>query len=687
MLIHSLSVMLTLFNNIGVFMKKNNESLSPSASLARNKGADISRINMMRNYLVSLMDEANAAKLAYCSPEVIEPIYNGSTRMGPASIFINTGSQEDISYIRETALKQGEEFALKINGHTCHFDGPNDQGRDTANSKYLAYPDTEISSLQKKEPHRAGVVEVRNILTDIMTGKEMIVSFISRGPIGSPVSDPTLQITDSYYVIHSEYLLYRMMSPEEFSKDVAEKGYMFINFHSAGKLNENNTSANLNERRIYMDVERFHSYSANNQYAGNSIAPKKINHRFANMNNIRNHFGERLDEHMFISGFEMEDEIVYFGGAYPSGCGKTGTAMTGNHLIGDDLAKIFIDPVRGEVKAVNPEKGMFGIIEGVNESDDPEIMVVLEGEGKEVIFSNLLVSDGKPYWNGMGEALPERGRNFEGEWSSRSAKPASHKNARFTISLDTLTIYDPFSEDPYGVKLSGLLFGGRDYTTMPTIVMAHDWMNSVVHGAIIRSATTATEIGADGSEKRSPFANEAFFPGPLAHYINHYKAFGENPQIAKENLPSGFQVNYWLHKSGRGTLKPGETDGLIGEKRDTKVWMHIMALMHQGKVETIWTPIGRIPKYRDLKRLFKELIDKDYDRETYFKQFSLYTENLIKRVDMSITEFAKEKGMPDEFFHVLDTWHRDLAALKVTVGDVVTPDQMIEYVAANQPQQ
>ncbi len=662
-------------------MKKNTETVRTG----NRQDVDVSRLEMMRTYLVSLMDEDNVEKLMACSPEVVVPIYNGSTRMSPASIFINSGSEKDMAYVRERALAAGEEFQLAGKNHTCHFDGPGDQGRDTANTKYLAYPGTEISSLQKKEEHRAGVVEAHNILTDIMQKKEMIISFISRGPIGSPVADPTLQVTDSYYVIHSEFMLYRMMDPETFSKDVADKGYMFINYHSAGKLTENNVSANLAERRIYMDVEKFRSYSSNNQYAGNSIAPKKINHRFANMNNIRNHFGERLDEHMFIAGFEMEDEVVYFAGAYPSGCGKTGTAMTGTHLVGDDLAKLFIDQKSGEVRAVNPEEGMFGIIEGVNREDDPETMTVLAGEENEVIFSNLLVSDGRPYWNGMGEPLPEKGRNFEGEWLSKSAKPASHKNARFTISLSNLENYDPATENPGGVKLSGLLFGGRDYRTMPTIVMAHDWMSCVVHGAIIRSATTATEIGADGSEKRSPFANEAFFPAPLAHYISHYKAFGENPDIARENLPSGFQVNYWLHKSGRGVLAPGEPDGLIGEKRDTKVWMRIMALMHQGRVETIWTPIGRIPKYRDLKKLFKEVIDKEYEKEIYTKQFSLYTENLIRRVEMSVNEFAKEKGMADEFFHVLDTWYRDLAALRATIGPIVTPDQMIEYVAANQP--
>ncbi len=640
------------------------------------------RLEMMKAYFDGLMNNDNYQKLKQLSDEVITPIYNGAIRMNPNSVFINTGSEEDIAYIRAKSLETNEESSLNEKRHSYHFDGINDQGRDTANTKYLAYEDTEISSLQQKAEHRSGLVEVRNIMNEIMKEKEMIVSFISRGPVGSIVSDPTLQITDSYYVIHSEYLLYRMTTPEQFSKDVANKGYMFINYHSGGEQSINNVSVNLQNRRIFMDVERFRSYSMNNQYAGNSIAPKKINHRFCNMNNLRNHFGSRLDEHMFITGLDMEDQVIYFAGAYPSGCGKTGTAMTGTHLIGDDLAKIFIDPDSCDMRAVNPEKGMFGIIEGVNTQDDPETMTVLQGAENEIIFSNLLIKDKKPYWVGMGCELPPNGQNFVGEWTNKSGKPASHKNARFTISLDTLSNYDPATEDPKGVKLSGLLFGGRDYTTMPTIVMAHDWMNTVVHGAIIRSATTATEIGADGSEKRSPFANEAFFPGPLGQYIRHYKAFGENQNLNQENMPSGFQVNYWLHKSARATLGFEEKDSLIGEKRDTKVWMRIMALMHLGRVETIWTPIGRIPKYPDLKKLFKETISKEYDKETYTKQFSLYIDNLVNRIDMSVTEFSKEKGMPNEFFHTLDTWRRDLLGLKSIIGPIVTPDQMIEFDSA-----
>lgn len=110
-----------------------------------------------------------------------------------------------------------------------------------------------------------------------------------------------------------------------------------------------------------------------------------------------------------------------------------------------------------------------------------------------------------------------------------------------------------------------------------------------------------------------------------------------------------------------------------------------MALMHQDKVATIWTPIGLIPKYPDLQRLFSELLDKEYSQELYTQQFSLYIENLIHRIDTSIEEFAQEQGMPDEFFHTLDTWRRDLRALESVIGPVVTPAQVIEYAAAHMP--
>lgn len=629
--------------------------------------------------LAERMDSANQKKLDACSPTIVKAIYEALQLMNPKSIFISSGSKEDNQYIKKQALAKGEELALSHTEHTMHFDSPGDQGRDTANTKYLAHPDTKISSLQKKMDHAEGVAEVREKLTNSMANREMIVAFISRGPIGSKVSNPTLQFTDSFYVAHSEEMLYRLMSPKQFSDDVEEKGYMFINMHSAGELTETNVSKNLSDRRIYMDVETLTSYSVNAQYAGNTVAPKKINHRFDNWQCLQHHFGERMAEHMFITGMEIDGEMMYFAGAYPSGCGKTGTAMTGTNLIGDDLAKLFIDKPSGEVRGVNPESGMFGIIDGVNPKDDPETFEAFAHS--EIIYSNLMMSNGQPYWTDMGTDLPETGKNYEGEWTKTSGARPNHKNGRFTVRLSALVNYDPKAEDPDGVPISGLLFGGRDYAVMPPVVMAHDWINTIVHGAIIRSQATATEIGASG-EKRSPYANEAFFPGPLGIYIRHYKAFGENKNIQPDKLPAGFQVNYWLYKSSRGELAPGEKDGLIGGKEDTKIWMYIMGLMKQGKVDSIWTPIGRIPKYEDLQPLFTKLRNKEYPKETYEKQFSFYVDKIIGRIDVSLDEFGKEEQVPEEFFNTLKNWKSGLEKLTADLGsNIITPDQLAAYKA------
>lgn len=636
-------------------------------------------LETMKLHILERTDEVNAEKLKHCSYRVIKRIFEASIIMNPESIFINAGSEEDIQYIKEQSIKKGEEIPLAKPGHTMHFDGPNDQGRDIENTKYLADSDTEISSLQEKEDRRVGLTEVQGLMKKSMEGKEMIVTFISRGPEGSKVSDPILDITDSNYVVHSNDILYRLISPEAFSRQVAEKGYFFTNFHSAGELDENNNSKNLEDRRIYIDLKKLTIWSINNQYAGSSIGSKKNDHRLDNWRCLTEYFGERLAEHMFITGMEINGQKMYFTGAYPSGCGKTGTAMTGD-LVGDDLAKFFIDEETGEVRVVNPESGMFGIIKGVNSKDDPEIFEAFEEE--DVIFSNLLIVDGKAYWIDMGEEIPQEGVNYSGKWKAESGDPHAHDNGRFALKLETLPNYDKKAEDPNGVKVDMMLFGGRDAKVMPPIVMAHDWMNTVVHGAIIRSQATSTEMGAKG-EKRSPYANEAFFPGSLGKYVQHYKAFGENKKIAKENLPTGFQVNYWLQKSSRMDLAEGEKDGLIGSKEDTKVWMHMMGLMRQGVVDTIKTPIGSIPKYDDLKRLFWELNGKEYTKETYEMQFSLYTKDIIAHIDKSIEEFKNEEDMPDEFFETLLTWKRGLLALKSTVNkeNKVTPDQLEDYLS------
>ncbi|GAG37649.1 unnamed protein product, partial [marine sediment metagenome] len=240
----------------------------------------------------------------------------------------------------------GEEKKLKMEGHTIHFDGYYDQGRDKANTKYLLSKGVDwgikINSIEKEK----GLKEIYSYLNGSMAGKEMLVRFFSLGPTNSIFSLKALQITDSAYVAHSEDLLYRQ-GYEEFKKLNGSSDFFFF-LHSAGRL-ENRVSVDIDKRRIYIDLEESRVYSVNNQYAGNSLGLKKLAFRLA-INKAQNEGW--LAEHMFIMGVHGPNgRITYFTGAYPSACGKTSTAMIpGQTVVGDDIA--YLKKIDGVIRAV-----------------------------------------------------------------------------------------------------------------------------------------------------------------------------------------------------------------------------------------------------------------------------------------------------------------------------------------------
>ena len=217
-----------------------------------------------------------------------------------------------------------------------------------------------------------------------------------------------LQCTDSWYVAHSENLLYRP-GYEQFVKAGPKSDFLRV-LHSAGKLNGDMVSVDYNKKRIYIDHMDNTIYSVNTQYAGNSVGFKKLAFRLA----IRKASSEGwLAEHMLLMGvFGPGGRKTYFAGAFPSACGKTSTAMLpGETILGDDIA--YIRDIDSAARAVNVESGIFGIIQDVKPKDDALIWKVLTNPG-EIIFSNVLVKDGKPYWLGMGEELPKDGCNYTG---------------------------------------------------------------------------------------------------------------------------------------------------------------------------------------------------------------------------------------------------------------------------------
>lgn len=620
------------------------------------------------------MDKANHAKIGriQCKPLVIK-IANAVVMCDPDAVFVNTGSAEDRAAVRSLALKNGEEKPLAMENHTIHYDLKEEQGRITDRTYYMAEPSETVSSLANRIDRTEAFSDILKKMTGIMKGKTMIVGFYMRGPAGSPASNPAVEITSSAYVSHSADILYRNLF-DIFDREVERLGHFYANIHSEGK----NRAEDLPNARVYMDRSTQTTYSINCTYAGNTLLMKKGNHRFSVDKAVYTNRGNELSEHMFITGIEDEDgTITWFAGAAPSGCGKTTTAMAGSHFVGDDLAQMWIDK-DGFVRSINPEKGIFGIVEDVNWEGDPQLMKLLRNPGTEVIWSNVLIDDKKvPHWTGNGEPIPEKGFNFQGEWKNgmtdKNGKPVpiSHPNARATLSSDALANYSPKAEDPAGVETRVITYSGRDSDTMPPVWVARNSDHGVVIGASIVSAATATEVGATGV-KRAPWANAPFIPGALGDYMDaQFKFFGsKRTPDSKRVVMAG--LNYFLTHEARG----GESKKLLGEKRDVKVWLGWLARHANRKAGTIQTPIGGIPRYDDLKSLFKKIIDKEYPESLYNKQFSLYVENILKRIELQEAAYGKEKDVPKILFDVLSEQKRGLLKLKEKYGSVVTPSQL-----------
>jgi phosphoenolpyruvate carboxykinase (GTP) len=478
--------------------------------------------------------------------------------------------------------------------------------------------------------------------------------------------------------MHSANLLYRN-SYDTFDQEVMDTGFFFTNVHSEGPWR----AEDLPNARVFMDRSWLTTYSMFCTYAGNTLLMKKGNHRFAVDLATYFHSGKQLSEHMFITGFDGPGgRSSYFCGAAPSGCGKTTTAMAGDRFVGDDLAQMWIAD-DGTMRAVNPEKGIFGIVEDVNYDGDPYLMKCLREEGTEVIFSNVLIDDEKvPHWVGNNEPHPPKGHNFQGEWwegktdDNGKPIPISHPNARATVPNEAIGNYDvDAAEDPRGVHVKVITYSGRDSNTMPPIWVAENPDHGVVIGASIVSAATATEVGVTGV-RRQPWANAPFIPGALADYMRAQFDFFNSPALTDKPILAG--LNYFLTAGARG----GEGTRLLGEKRDVKVWMNWLERRGHNDVDAIRTPIGFIPKYEDLKELFTDKISKEYPRDLYDMQFSLYVDQILARIDLQEEAYGKEDNVPPQLFEVYAEQRKGLEALKEKYGSVVTPAQLEEAAAS-----
>lgn len=599
----------------------------------------------------SRLDEFLAKYIELCNPE---------------KVFVCSDSPEDLRYVREATIRNAEEIPLALEDHTIHFDAYGDQGRDKEHTDILVTKGMDLGESISTRDRDQGYTEVHEILKNIMEGKELYVRFFCLGPTNSEFSTPCVQLTDSSYVAHSEDLLYRQGYEEFVRQGASARFFKFV--HSQGELDDRNVSENLDKRRIYIDITDDTVYSTNTQYGGNTIGLKKLAMRLA----IRRASEEGwLTEHMLVMGIHgPNNRVTYFTGAYPSMCGKTSTAMLdGETIVGDDIA--YLRKSNREVRAVNVEKGMFGIIQGVNEKDDPIQWNALKGPG-EIIISNVLYDDNKDfYWTGMDTNIPEKGYNHSGEWfkGKKDAKekeiPCSHPNARFTLDLHILPNLDPALDDPQGVVVHGVVYGGRDSDTCVPVEEAFDWTHGIItKGAALESETTAATLGKEGVREFNPMSNLDFLSIPIGRYIQDNLDFGQK----LDNPPTIFSANYFIR---------GKDGKFLNEKNDKKVWFKWMELRVNSTVEAITTPTGRIPKYEDLVPLFKDVLKQEYTREEYTEQFTVRIPEHIAKIERITKVYQTQvPDTPKILFDILEAQKQRLIQAKDKLGDYITPDKL-----------
>ena len=627
---------------------------------------------MSDNYdsvLKSKMSESSFAKLtALKNPKVMEFIGFFAQHCDPKSIFVGTDSAEDIDYVRKQAIAKGEEEVLANSEQTIHWDGYGDQARDKENTRFMVYKENleSMKALNSIE-YDKGYEEIMSISKGIMKGKDVVVLFFSEGPTESVFTIPCVQFTDSWYVAHSELILYRSAYTHFLKMPEAEKARFYRFIHSAGELDERGCTVNLDKRRIYMDTQNNIVYSMNDQYAGNSIGLKKHAMRLA-----INQAGKEgwLCEHMFVMAAVDAEKgrNTYLCGAYPSACGKTSTAMIpGEKIVGDDIA--YFRNINGEFRAVNVEFGMFGIIKDVNAKDDPVIFENLM-KNQEVIFSNVLVGqDNKPYWLGMGVDAPDKGRNHFGEWSKgvKDAKGKevgiAHGNARYTMRLDYLDNIDKAGfEAKEGVRVEGILYGGRDSDTTVPVEESPDWRDGILlKAATLESETTSATLGAEGVRKPSPMANLDFVAYPLGTYTLNNIKFGESIK----NPPKIFSNNYFMRN---------QDGNFMTSKLAKKVWLHWSEGRIHCEYDALDTPTGKIPLYADLKALFLKHLGEDFSEADYTYLFTFRCGKWIAKLERTKAFYRKmDAGAPQELFDYWDAAIAKIKAAQEKYGDEIKP--------------
>jgi phosphoenolpyruvate carboxykinase (GTP) len=544
----------------------------------------------------------------------------------PAQMVWCDGSEDERARLTEQAVR--ERILLPLNhrqrpGCYLHRSHPNDVAR-TEDATFICTPTREQAGptnnwLAPEETyHKLG-----HWLRGSMRGRTMYVVPYLMGPPGSEFARIGVELTDSIYVALSMRTMTRMGRAALDALDDAAEFHRGL--HCTLDLSP--------KRRLICHFPQDNAvWSVGSGYGGNALLSKKC---FALR--VASWFGRRegwLAEHMLLLGLQSpQGATTYVAAAFPSACGKTNLAMLTPppsfegwrvFTVGDDIAWLRVGS-DGRLWAVNPEAGYFGVAPGTNACSNPNAMRMVKHD---TIFTNVaLTPDGDVWWEGMGFEPPHGTLDWQGTpWVPHSRQPAAHPNSRFTTPMTNNPALSPHVNDPQGVPISAIIFGGRRATTVPLVMESFDWKQGVYLGATMGSETTAAATGQVGLVRRDPMAMLPFCGYHIADYFAHWLAMG--PRL--KHLPKIFMVN-WFKKDADGSfLWPG-----YGENLRVLKWIVERV---EGRAGAEDTPVGLVPRTSDIDLEGLEIASN-----------RLRAAMAIKRDDWSA-----ELRSQDEFFNLLD---------------------------------
>ena len=565
------------------------------------------------------------------------------------------GSEEQLKALRDEAIATGEMIELnqeKLPGCLYHRTAPNDVARVEDRTFICSKKKEDAGPTNNwKDPEEMHAL-LNKLYDGVMKGRTMYVIPYSMGPIGSKMSKVGVEVSDSLYVVLNMDIMTRM-GRQAFVQLGDESNDFVRGLHSKADVDPEN-------RYIVHFPEENSICSINSAYGGNVLLGKKC---FALR--IASYQGKNegwMAEHMLILGIENpQGETKYVCAAFPSACGKTNLAMLippeiykkqGYKVwtVGDDIAWLRKGP-DGRLWAINPENGFFGVAPGTNEKSNPN---ALHTTMRDTIFTNVAINndDNTVWWEGLDKNPPVNATEWKGakvngvEYTAEGNKLA-HPNSRFTAPARNCPCVSPEFNNPQGVPISAIVFGGRRAKTAPLVYQSFDWNHGTFVGSIMASETTAAAAGAVGVVRRDPMAMLPFCGYNMGDYWQHWLDMGKD---LGDKAPKIFNVNWFRTDDEGHFIWPGFGDNM-------RVLMWILARC-EGKADAVETPIGYEPKPEDINieglkditlDTIKGLLDVDVD---------------LWKVDVAgIEEFYAKFGskLPAEMKHQLE-------ALKARLG-------------------